>query len=93
MSYYVAEHVMVNPLHMKDNVASGRGWDESERLKVWGEHMTRWWCVWTRMGFCAAGNLNALNSTYYSGLGRKQMTIDFAMHLAAADLHLRLFLW
>ena len=41
MTYYVAEHVMVNPLQMKDNVASGRGGDERERLKVWREHMTR----------------------------------------------------
>ena len=28
-----------------------------------GEHMTRWRCVWTKMSFCIAGNLNASNST------------------------------
>ena len=57
MTYYIAEHVMVNPLQMKDNVGKRRGGDERERLKVWGEHMTRWKCVWKRMGFCAADNL------------------------------------
>ena len=41
------------------------GTKERERLKVWGEHMTRWRCVWTRMGFCAADNLNATNSTWF----------------------------
>ena len=37
MAYYVAEHVMVNPLQMKDNVGERR--ERKERLKVWGEHM------------------------------------------------------
>ena len=41
---------------------SGSGGDKWERLKVWGEHMTGWRCVWTWMGFCAADNSNASNS-------------------------------
>ena len=62
MNYYVTEHVMGNPLQMKDIEERG---DERERdsKSGGGEHMTRWRCVWTRMGFCAADNLNASNST------------------------------
>ena len=41
-----------------------------ERLKVWGEHMTRLRCVWTRMGFCTADNLNAYISAYILVLER-----------------------
>ena len=60
MTYYVAEHVMVNPLQMKDNVGEE---GTKERDSRSGEHMTRWRCVWKRMGFCAADNLNVSNST------------------------------
>ena len=61
MTYYVAEHVIVNPLRMKDNVGVCR--ERRRETQGLGEHMTRWRCVWTRMGFCAADNLNASNST------------------------------
>ena len=61
MTYYVAEHVMVNPLQMKDNFGERRG--QKRETQGLGEHMIRWRCVWTRMGFCAADNLNASNST------------------------------
>ena len=60
MTYYLAEYVMVNPLQMKDNVGERRG--RKRMTEGLGEHMTRWRCVWTRMGFCAADNLNAFNS-------------------------------
>ena len=61
MTYYVAEHVMVNPLQMKDNDGERRG--RKRVTQSLGGHMTRWRCVWTRMGFCAADNLNASDST------------------------------
>ena len=60
MTYYVAEHVMVNPLQVTDNVGETRGRKrETQGLR---EHATRRRCVCTRMGFCAADNLNASNS-------------------------------
>ena len=60
MTYYVGEHVIVNPLQMKDNV--GVRWDERETQGL-GEYLTRWRYYWTKMGFCAADNLNASNFT------------------------------
>ena len=46
-------------LQMKDNVGERRG--GKRETKGLGEHMTRWRCVWTRIGLCAADNLNAYN--------------------------------
>ena len=61
ITYNVAEYVMVKPLQMKGNVGERRG--RKRVTECLGEHMTRWGCVWTRMGFCAADNLYASNST------------------------------
>ena len=58
MTYYVAEHVMVNPLQMKNNVGERRG--RKRETQGMGEHMTRGRYVSV---FRAADNLNASNST------------------------------
>ena len=63
MTYYVAEHVMVNPLQMKDNFGERKG--RKRETPGLGAHLTRWTCIWTRMGFCAPDNLNASNSTLH----------------------------
>ena len=60
MTYYLAEHEMVNPLQM-NNVGERRG--RKRETQGLGEYMTRRRCVWTRKGFCPADNLNASNST------------------------------
>ena len=60
MTYYVVEHVMVNPLH--NGQRQQEEGTKERNSRPWGGHMTRWRCVWTRMSFCAADNLNASNS-------------------------------
>ena len=62
MIYYVAEHVMVNPLQMKDNVGKRKG--RKRETQGLGGTYDQVEDVWTRMGFCAADNLNASNSIY-----------------------------
>ena len=42
------------------------------------------WCVWTRVGFCAADNLNAYNSTE-----RFHIFTTFLIILPTPNLHLK----
>ena len=57
----MAEHVMVNPLQMKDNV--GERWGRKRETQgLGGKHDQMEVCL-DGKGFCAADNLNASNSS------------------------------